>query len=109
MSEVGEKKDKDQKGQDTAIELRRVVASAYGFVQGQAATQAFSALTFEDLMDQQIEVIEGDPGNGRPNQLAKIKKTASELRETAVKIKSMDPKSFDDHDEEKDTNTKVSG
>jgi hypothetical protein len=107
MAKTGEKKAKDQKGQDMALEMRRIVSNAYGFVQGQAATQAFSALTFEDLMDQQIETIEGDPRNGRPNQLDRIKKTASELRETANKIKAVDPKEFDDHDEEQDTNTKV--
>lgn len=106
MTTKGEKAEKDQKASDFTQEARRVVANAYGFVKGQESIQSFSSLTFEDAMDQQIEQISGDPGNGRLNQLDRVKKTGSELRDLATKIKQIDPKFFDTHDEDKDVNTK---
>jgi hypothetical protein len=98
--------EKDQKGQQFADQARLVVANAYAFVRGQEAQESFSALTFEDLLQQQVDVISGKPGNNRPNQIERIKKVAADLRVMAEKIKATDPKAFDLHDGDRDVNTR---
>lgn len=88
-----------------AIEYRRILGNAISFVRSQEALEAFSAVTFEDALTQQIAEIDGDVGNGRPNALTRVKRTAADLRAAAAKIRATDPSAFAPPDASKDVNT----
>lgn len=78
--------EQDQK-QDLTDQLKRSVSNAYAFVVGQQTTESFSAVTFEELLDRQIERIEG-PGTAlRPNVLDRIDKVKSDMLAAIEEIK----------------------
>lgn len=99
--------EEQNKEQEQNLEIRKAVASAYAFVDGQKAVQSFAALTFEDLLDQQIERIEGKGTDLRPNQLDRVTKVESDLKAAVDKIKAMPPEAFAKPDPKNDVNTPV--
>jgi hypothetical protein len=102
---MAEKDPVEEKKQEVSFELRRSLNNAYAFVEGQKTIQSFSALTIEDLLDQQIERIEGQDTQARPNELNRITKTVNDVVAAAEKIKSMPDDAFNEHDNQKDVNT----
>lgn len=80
-------KNADDAKEELADQLRRSVASAYAFVVGQETTESFSALTFEECLDQQIQRIEGPGTDIRPNVLDRIRKVKSDMTEAIASIK----------------------
>jgi hypothetical protein len=102
---MAEKDPVEEKKQELSFELRRSLNNAYAFVEGQKSAQSFAALTIEDLLDQQIESIEGKDTQARPNQLNRIMKTVNDVVAAAEKIKSMPDDAFNEHDEKLDVNT----
>jgi hypothetical protein len=96
-----QKPDSDQAGDDLSFELRRAVANAYAFVEGAKSVQTFSALTYEELLDQQIERIEGAETDLRPNELHRIDKTEQDVVAAVAKIKAL-PANFFADDRPKD-------
>jgi hypothetical protein len=92
--------------QQQNIELRRALNDAYAFVEGQKATQSFTAITFEDLMDQQIERLEGKSTISKPNEIDRINKVENALVAAVEKIKKMPDDAFKKTSEENNVNTK---
>lgn len=84
---VDEATDPQDGGEDLSSQLRRSVASAYAFVQGQETAESFSAVTFEELLDRQIERIEGPGTDIRPNILDRIRKVKEEVLSAVEEIK----------------------
>jgi len=103
-SDVAAKNAEDKK-QELADQLKRSVANAYAFVVGQETTESFSAITFEELLDQQIGRIEGPGTNIRPNVLDKIKKVKNDIVSAATEIKKQPPDFFKRHDDQEDAIT----
>lgn len=99
----------DQTSLDLNFELRRVLNNAYGFVQGQQATQSFSALTYEELANDQIERIEGPGTTLRPNELDRIDKMEQELLKLVDQVRTIPPENFLLSDPAKDVNTSPEG
>jgi hypothetical protein len=95
----------DEKAQSQNLELRRALNDAYAFVEASKYTQAASAITFEDLMDQQIERLSGADTDVRPNALHRIDKIENGVIQAVAKIKSMPNDAFVDADGAKDANT----
>jgi len=95
----------DQQSLDLNFELRRVLSNAYSFVQGQQATQSFSALTYEELADEQIERIEGAGTQLRPNEFDRIDQMEQELLKLVEQVRNIPPEQFLLSDPEKDVNT----
>jgi hypothetical protein len=91
--------------EELADQLRRSVANAYAFVKGQEMTESFSALTFEELLDKQIERIEGPGTDIRPNVLDRIRKVKADLIAAVVSIKSQPDDFFKQPDATKDAVT----
>jgi len=83
----------DEAKEELSDQLRRSVASAYAFVQGQETTESFSALTFEECLDAQIQRIEGPGTDIRPNVLDRIKKVKEDILSAISQIKQL-PDSF---------------
>lgn len=104
MSNRGE----DEKGaaqQEQNLELRRAINDAYAFVEGQKLVQSFSAVTFEELLDQQIERIEGASSTKRPNELDRIDKIEQDVIAAVDKIKKLPDDAFKKTPEENGVNT----
>lgn len=98
------KKDKEQ-ADDLQQELRENVSDAYAFIEGAKATQTFSAITFEDLMDQQIERLVGKDTEARPNALHRIDKMEQKIVSSVAQIKKLPPQFFNPPKETADANT----
>ncbi len=97
----------DKKGQALNFEIRRAINNAYSFVKGREAVQSFSAFTFEDALDQQIERIEGTAPALRPNDLHKLDKIENDITQALSKMKQLPPEEFIDPDPDNDVNTPV--
>lgn len=95
----------DPKLQAQNLELRKALSDAYSAVEGQKSVQSFNALTFEDLVDQQIERISGKDTQARPNDLNRIQKVLANVVDAVAKIKAMPPENFAKQDEQRDVNT----
>lgn len=88
-------------------ELRRVINQSLGAVLGRQSTESIFALTYEELVDAQIERIEGKGTDVRPNELERVNKVESDLLNVVEKIRSMPPESFLMSDSTRDVNTPV--
>lgn len=95
----------DKREQEQNLDLRKAIASAYTFVEGQKSVQSFSAFTFEDLVDQQIERIEGKSTMLRPNMLDRVDAIENNVRNAVDKIKKLPPNAFAKPDPKNDANT----
>jgi hypothetical protein len=93
------------KQQEQNLELRRAINNAYAFIEGQKLVQSFSAVTIEELMDQQIERIEGKSTTQKPNEIDRINKTETELIAAVENIKKMPDDAFRKTPEENGVNT----
>lgn len=93
---MSKKEDEEDKKQNDNIELRRALNDAYAFIEGQKLTQSFSTVAFEELMDEQIQRIEGTPppGSTKPNELDRITKMKAELVAAVEKIKALPNDAF---------------
>lgn len=92
---------------DLNFELRKSINDSYAYVKGQESVQAFSALTFEDLLDQQIERLSGAGTSLRPNAIDRITRLEQSIVKTVEKIKTLPPNYFTPQDEDKHVNTEV--
>ena len=104
MSNNGE----DENGagqQEQNLELRRAINDAYAFVEGQKLVQSFSAVTFEELLDQQIERIEGTSTVQKPNEIERITRVEQEVISAVEKIKALPDDAFKKTPEENGVNT----
>lgn len=109
MATTQQRPDEKQANDDLSFELRRAVANAYAFVEGAKNVQSFTALTFEELVDQQIERIEGEDTPLRPNELHRIDKTEQDILSAVAKIKSLPDNFFSNQQSDNNVNTAPTG
>lgn len=95
----------DKQTQERNIQLRTALANAYSFVESAKAGQSFSALTFEDLLDQQIEQISGKGTDVRPNKLDRLTAIESDVKSAVDQIKKLPDDAFARPDSNTDVNT----
>lgn len=100
--------DQDDNGvaqQEQNLELRRALSDAYSFVEGQKLVQSFAAVTFEELLDQQIERIEGASTVQKPNEIDRITRVEQDVISAVAKIKKMPDDAFNKSPGENGVNT----
>lgn len=102
MADNGEKK-----GQALNISIRRALNNAYAFVKGRESVQSFSAFTFEDALDQQIERIEGVGTSYKLNDIDRVTKIENDIVNAVEQVKALPPDSFLLPDSASDVNTPV--
>lgn len=85
--------------------LRESLSNAYAALQAERSVQSFSAFTFEEALDSQIERIEGAGTQLRPNELDRVDRILSQVREAVDQIKALPPESFIKPSSEDDVNT----
>ena len=90
-----------------ANQIRRSVAAAYADVQGDEITESFSAITFEECLDRQIEAIEGAGTDIRPNLLDRVQKVKSTIMTAIQQINSLPDDAFTQADPDRNTVTDV--
>ena len=92
---------------DLALKMRRVVSDAYAFIRGRETVRSFSAVTFEDLAQQQIDRLTGKGTPTRPNDVVRVENIAKDLVSLAQQIKDTPPDAFLPPDVTRDVNTPV--
>lgn len=92
---------------DLALKLREVISNAYGFVRGSETVSSFSAITFEDLAQQQLDRLTGKGTATRPNLLARTQRIEADLVAIADRIKQTPPEAFLPPSSDTDVNTPV--
>lgn len=97
----------DQQQQQQNLDLRKALSDAYAFVESQKSVRSFSALTFEDLLDRQIEQISGAGTTLRPNMLDRVTAIKSTLTTAIANIKALPVDDTAKPDPQNDANTPV--
>ena len=87
--------------EDTAATLREAVNNAYGYLKGSETTSSFQAVTFEEAMQRQLDVITGANGAG-PSEIQQIQKVQSDLASCINTIQSTSPDQFYDTEDNND-------
>jgi hypothetical protein len=95
-------KNQDDATAELGDQLRQSISNAYAFVRGQEVADSFLAITFEEVLDQQIARIE-DPGTDiRPNVLDRITKIKENILSAIETIKQQPDDFFKRHDSSED-------
>jgi hypothetical protein len=100
-----EEKGEESKLQRFHISQRRAVNNAYAALEGEKNVLTFSAFTFEDAVDLQIERIEGEGTRIRPNELERVDHIEQGLLRAVEELKQVPPEQFLKKDEDRDVNT----
>jgi hypothetical protein len=87
-------KDLTDAQQDEALKLRRQFSNAYAAIMGTQTSKEFSAFTFEEALQQQLDRIQGESTKLRPNELERVDKIESELLSAVEQTKALPPESF---------------
>ena len=100
-----EEKGRDQQVQAQNLKEREALGRAYGALVGQQSVQSWSAFTFEDAVDSQIEDIEGKSTQKRPNQLDRVDRIEQDALSAIARLKEVPPEKFIEPDPDSDVNT----
>jgi hypothetical protein len=85
--------------------IRIALSDAYAAIQGDQANQTFSAISFEELCQQQITAINGPDTQMRPNQLDAIQQVLNNVTQAVMQIMNAPPDQFLEPDSTRDVNT----
>ena len=105
MAETKQEEDAEVGAQERNTELRRSLSNAYASLVGDKTNKSFSAFTFEEAMDAQIERIEGAGTELRPNLLDRVARIESRLVQAVEQAKQQAPETFQKPDSSRDVNT----
>jgi hypothetical protein len=101
---AGNAQDNPQQQQQN-LNLRQALSDAYAAVESDKLTQSFSAVTFEDLANQQIQAISGPDTPTRPNELNQVKNILTNLTQAVQQIQAMPANAFEEPDSTRDVNS----
>jgi hypothetical protein len=107
MVDTPKDKGQTESEQDLSLRLRRQLSNAYASILGEQTAKDFSAFTFEEAVDAQIERIEGEDTEMRPNLRNRVLKIKNETLKAVEEIKNMPPEAFIEKKEDEDANTKL--
>ena len=100
-----QEKGQDQAAQAKNLREREALGKAYAALVAQENIQSWSAFTFEDAIDQQIENIEGASTQKRPNQLERVDRIEQEALSAIARLKEVPPEQFLEPSADEDVNT----
>jgi hypothetical protein len=86
-------------------EFRRIIANAVGELRSNEIRDSYAALSLEELIDQQIDRLEGTNDTLNPSRLQRIQRIRQELADNIEAMKATPPSSFRRHDPDGDVNT----
>lgn len=85
--------------------LREALSNAYSALLGDQAVKSFSAFTFEEALNNQIERIEGSGTQLRPNLLARVDRIENTMLQAIEQLKALPPDMFRESNQNTDVNT----
>ena len=91
--------------QQQDLELRTSLSDAYAAIESDKTSQSVSALTFEELAQQQITRLTTGPTPNRPGPLQVVQNVLNNITAAVTKIQAQPPESFADPDPTQDVNT----
>lgn len=89
-----QRQNQDDASQDETIRQRLEIQNGYAALLGEQTSQTFSAYTFEEALDQQIEAISGKGTDAHPNQLDRVARIKSQLIGSVDQVLKLDPSNF---------------
>jgi hypothetical protein len=95
----------NDQGQARNLREREALNNAYGALVGQQSVQSWTAFTFEEAVDAQIEAIEGPATDKRPNELMRVDRIEQECLAAVAALRDLPPEQFIEADPEQDVNT----
>lgn len=95
----------DSAGQTRNLREREALNDAYAGLVGQQNIQTWSAFTFEEALDAQIEEITGASTNKRPNERDRVDRIEQNVLSAITQLKDTPPEQFLEPDPDKDVNT----
>jgi hypothetical protein len=89
------------------LAMREIINNAYSFVRSREYTKQMANVTYEQLVDEAIDKIEGTPGKTtiRPRALERLKKIKEEIVQAVTTVKAKPPADWalsDDPQEQED-------
>ncbi len=105
MAENRQEEAQAESVQDRNTRLRESLANAHAALQAERVVQSFSAYTFEEALDTQIERISGAGTQLRPNELDRVDRILSQVSEAVDQIKALPPEVFVKPNQDEDVNT----
>lgn len=95
----------DNAGQVRNTREREALSNAYAALLGQQSIQSWTAFTFEEAVDAQIELIEGAATDKRPNELGRVDRIEQDCLAAVAALRELPPEQFLEPDPEQDVNT----
>ena len=95
----------EETSQQRSTRQRTALNNAYAFVLSDRNTQAFLNFGFEEALDLQIEQIEGEGTQTRPNQLERVKRIVEQVTTAVEQLKAVPDEAFQEANEFEDANT----
>ena len=92
-------------GQARNNKEREALSNAYAALVGQQSIQTWTAFTFEEAMDAQIERIEGSSSDKRPNELERVDRIEQETLAAIAALRDAPPEQFLEASSDDDVNT----
>lgn len=96
-------------GQTRNNTQREALSNAYAALTGQQSIQAWTAFTFEEAMDAQIERISGTSTDKRPNELERVDRIEQDTLSAIAALRDTPPEQFIEADAGQDVNTPREG
>lgn len=100
-----QEKGQDQAAQAKNLREREALGKAYAALTAQQNIQSWSAFTFEEAVDRQIEDIEGSSTQKRPNQLERVDRIEQDTLSAIARLKEIPPEQFLEPSADSDVNT----
>jgi len=88
----------EQDNQEVRQRIRRALNNAYAFVRGRESVNSFTAYTFEDALDDQIERIEGSGTVLRPNEKERVERIYKDVLAAAEDVEEYSGPSVSDEE-----------
>lgn len=95
----------EESSQARSERQRTALNNAYAVVIADQATQAFLNFGFEEAIDLQIEEIEGEGTELRPNKLTRLDRIEQQVTAAVEQLKAIPDEAFQVADEVEDANT----
>lgn len=95
----------EQEARDARRRFRTVVADVVGALRSQEINRSFASISLEEVIDRQIERIEGAETETKPNRLTRVNRIKAEFDGVIDAIKETDPDLFRPADPDDDANT----
>lgn len=90
----------------TLRKYRRGIAAAIEFVRSREKTEGYTSIGLEELIDQQIEVLQGRQDIEKPSYKTRLEKLREDTEASIAGLKQTDPDAFRTPDPDQDVNTR---